>query len=125
MHGDDRVPLVLFHVHEHPVAQDAGVVDEDVEPAERVDRVLDEAAGAGEVGDVLAVGDGLAARGLDLGDDLLRRRQVGALAGERAAEVVDDDLRAGRGERERVRAADAAPGAGDDRDLAREVRHRR
>ena len=31
----DRVPLLLGHVHEHPVAQDPRVVDEDVEAAER------------------------------------------------------------------------------------------
>ena len=76
-----------------------------------------------EVGDVLAVRGRLAAGGLDLLDDLLRRRVVVALARERAAEVVDDDLRAGLGERERVRAADPAAGTGDDRDLPLEVRH--
>ena len=32
--GDDGVPLRLGHVHEHPVAEDPGVVDEDVEAAE-------------------------------------------------------------------------------------------
>ena len=36
--GDDGVPLLLGHVGEHAVAQDAGVVDDDVEVAERVDR---------------------------------------------------------------------------------------
>ena len=67
-----------------------------------VDRLLDHALGALEVGDVVAVRDGLAADRLDLGDDLLRRRRVGALAGERPAEVVDDDLRARARQRERV-----------------------
>ena len=85
---------VLGHVHDHPVAEDPGVVDEDVEAAELVDRLLHHAAGAREVGDVVAVRDGLAARGLDLLDDLLRRRCVGSVACEPAAEVVDDDLRA-------------------------------
>ena len=46
-----------------------------------------------------------------------------SLAGEPAAEVVDDDLRAGGRERERVRAADAAPGAGDDRDFSAQIWH--
>ena len=76
-------------------------------------------SGAGEVGDVLAVRDRLAAERLDLADDVVRRPLARALAGERRAEVVDDDLRAGARERERVLAADPAPGAGDDRDLAR------
>src|SRR5262249_13200355 len=55
--------------------------------------------------------------------DLLRRRRVLALPGQRAAEVVDEHLRAGPGQRQRVLAADPAPGAGDDRDLSREIRH--
>ena len=58
---DDRVPLGLGHVDHHPVTQDAGVVDEDVEGAEGVDRELDEALRAVPGGDVLGVGDGLAA----------------------------------------------------------------
>ncbi len=73
--GDDGVPLLLGHVHEHPVAEDPGVVDEDVEAAELVDRLLDHATGAREVGDVLAVRDRLAAGGADLLDDLLGRRR--------------------------------------------------
>src|SRR3546814_5459527 len=41
VHVDDRVPLVLAHVHQHPVAQDAGVVDEHVDAAEGLDGGLD------------------------------------------------------------------------------------
>ena len=63
MHLDDRVPLGLGHVDEHAVAQDAGVVDEHVEAAEGVDGLLHDALGAVAVGDVVAVGDGLAAHG--------------------------------------------------------------
>ena len=33
---DDRVPLRLGHVEDHPVAQDAGHVDQDIDPAEAV-----------------------------------------------------------------------------------------
>ena len=45
-----------------PVAQDPGVVDEDVEIAERVDGGVDERLAAVPVGDVVVVGDGLAAQ---------------------------------------------------------------
>ena len=76
VHPDDGVPLLLGGVHQHPVAHEAGVVDQDVEAAERVDRLLHHRRGLLEVGDVGAVGDGLAAQRLDLGDDL-----VGRLAG--------------------------------------------
>ena len=58
--ADHRVPLVLLHVHEHPVAQNSGVVDEDVQPPERFDRLVDEPFCPREVGHVLAVGDRLA-----------------------------------------------------------------
>ena len=92
-----------------------------IAPAELVDRLLHEPFGSGEVGDVLAVGGRLAARGLDLGHDLLGRREVGALAREAGAEVVDDDLRAALGEQERVAAPDTASRASDDRDPAAEV----
>ena len=66
VHGDHVVPLRLGHVHDHPVAEDPRVVDEDVEPAEVVDRLLDQALGAVEVGDVLGVRRCLAAGRLDL-----------------------------------------------------------
>ena len=112
----DVVPLGLGHVDEHAVAQDAGVVDEDVEVAERLDRRVDEALGALPVGDVVAVGDGLAAERLDLGDDLVGRAVVGAGAVVGAAAVVDDDLGPFGGEQQGVLAAEAAPGPGDDRD---------
>ena len=72
VHAHDVVPLRLGHVDEHAVAQDAGVVDEDVEVAERVDRRVDEPLGALPVGDVVAVGDGLAAQRLDLGSTTCR-----------------------------------------------------
>ena len=95
-----------------------GVVHERVEPAERVDRALHHAARACEVGDVLAVGDGLAAHRLDLLDDLHRRAERPALAVHVAAEVVDDDLGAFGRVRERVLAADPASRSGDDDDAA-------
>jgi hypothetical protein len=73
MHPDDRVPLGFGHVREHAIAEDACVVDHDVEPPVRVDGEIDEALRPGEVGDVVAVSDGLAAHRLDLGDDVVGR----------------------------------------------------
>ena len=118
VHGDHRVPLRFVHAGDEAVAQDAGVVDHDVEAAELVDRLLDSAFRAVPGGDVVGVGDCRAAGGVDLGDDLVRRAGVSALAGVAAAEVVDDDLGAFSGEQQRVFAADAAAGAGDDGDPA-------
>ena len=55
------------------------------------------------VGDVVAVGDRLAAHGPDRVDDLAGRPGRAALAVELGPEVVDHDLRALAGELERVR----------------------
>ncbi|CAB4633514.1 unannotated protein [freshwater metagenome] len=42
MHLDDSVPFGFAHVGEHAVAQDASVVDENVESTERRDGLVDE-----------------------------------------------------------------------------------
>ena len=68
----------------------AGVVDEDFEVAELVDRGLDELAAVGVGAGVGLDGDGGAACGLDLIHD--------PLSGVGAAEVVDDDRCTQRGE---------------------------
>ena len=110
------VPLLLGHREQHPVAEDAGVVDEDVETAEGVDRLLDEARGAVPAADVVGVGRGLAARGRDLVDDLLRRSRVGARTVTTAAEVVDHDLGAVASEGQRVLASQPTARTRDDAD---------
>ncbi len=107
---DDGVPLVLGHREDHPVAQDARVVDQDVELSVRLDRQLDQRAGLLVVGDVAEVGDGAAARRADLVGDLLGRGR-GRLAGAVAARlpvVVDDDGRAEPGQFQRLGPPEAA-----------------
>ena len=117
--GDHRVPLLLRHVHDHPVAEDAGVVDEDVDPAEVVDR-LPTSCAAPTKSATFAPFASARPPFASISATTCCAGEVVALAGQRAAEVVDDDVRARLGEGQRVRPADAAPGAGDDRDLARE-----
>ena len=80
---DDRVDEVGRLVVERLVAQDAGVVDDDVDALEGVERGLHDRRAALDRGDRVVVGDGLAAGGLDLVDDLLRRAGVGAGAVDR------------------------------------------
>ena len=60
--------------------------------AERGDRGLDDVRGGVEVGDVVGVGDRLAAERADLLDDLVHRLVRRARAVGRAPEVVDHDL---------------------------------
>ena len=106
-----RLPFLVLHAHEEVVAGDAGVVDEDVEPAhrglgrrhQRLDRVL-----VGEIrrDDV----DALA----EVGRERVERRAP--RAGER-------DRRALRMQRPRDRPADAAGRAGDEGLPAGEIEH--
>ena len=114
MDADDGVPVLDGHVEDHPVAQDARVVDHDVQIAVLVDGRIDDPLGAVEVGDVVAVGDGLATRGADLVDDLAGRAARRAGAVELGADVVDDHVCALAGERQRVLAAEPASRARHD-----------
>ena len=121
--ADDRVPLVLGHREDHPVAQDARVVDEDVQLAERGDRQLDQFPGLFVVGHVTDVGDRAAARRADLVGDLLggAGRRLAGTVPARLAVVVDDDGRAEPGEFQRLGPAEPAARAGDDRGQALQV----
>ena len=64
-----------------------------------------------------------AAHGRDLGDDFFGRRRLQRRAVESAAEVVDDDLGPFGREEQRVLAADAATGSGDDGDATVKCTH--
>jgi hypothetical protein len=118
MHAHDRVPLLLRGADEHPIAHEAGVVhDRRRGVPNRLDaprRTRRRPPSQSAI--VVAVGDRLAAERDDRGDDLLGRGRRRAGAVERDADVVDDDARPLARELERVRAAEAATGAGHDDD---------
>ena len=65
VHGDDRVPVLIGHVEQHPVPGDTGIVDHDVEPAE-VLGTGDEFIGGASRADVTGHRDGLGAGASDL-----------------------------------------------------------
>ncbi len=109
MHADDVVEVLVSHLPQHRVTQDAGVGDEDVEAAELRDRSVHQrlrdvggADGANMCDSPAAgVGDG-------------SRRRVGDLG----VDVVDDDSGTGRRERPRVGEPEPPAAARDDRDPA-------
>jgi hypothetical protein len=72
VHGDDGVELVLARVGDHPVADDAGIVHQNVQAAEGFDGGCDQAGRLVPVGDVGSVGDGFPAGRGDLVDHGLR-----------------------------------------------------
>ena len=105
---DHRVPEVGRHVVERLVAEDAGVVDDDVDASEGVERGLHDRRSALGRRHRIGVGDSLAAECRDLVDHPLGGALVAAGAVDRSAEVVDDD-----------RAPRATPSSGRARGRAR------
>ena len=110
---DHRVPVVLGEVDRVGAADDAGVVDEDVDVPAPGDRLLHQARDAGGVAEVAAQVEEAAAAGAHVIDGVFRLGLVDA-----------DDVGAGFGERQRDRLADAGVSAGDDRHLAGEIEER-
>ena len=119
--ADHGVEVFLGHVEDRRVAQEAGVVDEDVEIAQGVERGLDHRLRVVPIGDVAEVRHGLAALLADLLHHRARGRFVAAAAVAARPEIVDDDARALARERQRLDAAEPVRGARDDRDLAFEI----
>ena len=115
----DQVPVLLAHLGEGLVAQDAGVVDDDVDTAEGIQRGLHD---GGPIGHRIVVRDGLAASGLDLVDDDVGRAVAGTVARAAAAQVVDHDLGAARREEQRVGATQSVASARDDDDSVVEAK---
>ena len=121
MHRDDGVPLVLAHVEEHAVAQDAGVVHQDVDGAELAHRGVDDALRGAEVGDAVVVRHRRAATRPDRGDDLVGDAARRPAAVDVPAQVVDDDARPLGREQLGDGAADAASRTRDDRGSSLQV----
>ena len=105
---------VRRHVLNGLVPQDAGVVDDDVDPVEGVEGGLDDRLASLGRGDAVGVGDRLPALIADLLGHRLGQRGIRAFAVERAAGVVDDDARAPGRQQQGVLLAQAPAGAGHD-----------
>jgi hypothetical protein len=69
----NQIPVRLLHVLEADIAQDAGIVDEDIDATEGVDGCLDDGF---SVLDRVVVGDCFAACGADIIDDFVCRLWV-------------------------------------------------
>src|SRR5690554_3883812 len=110
----DQIPVGIGHLGKTLVAQDAGVVDDDVHATELVHGALDDLVA---IHNAVRVGNGSAAGGLDFFHDLQRSLAVGTFPLGAAAEIVDHDLGTVFGEQQGMRPANAAAGAGYDNDL--------
>ncbi|MNP49663.1 hypothetical protein D3C76_1438670 [compost metagenome] len=109
VHAHHQVPVFFREADEHAVTQDAGIVDQHMHLAKRRQRGVDDVLRATQGGDIVVVGDGLAAPRV-----YLVHHRLGRLA----ADVVDHDIGALGGERQRIGAAQPATGAGDNHGTA-------
>ena len=112
MHGQHGVEILGRELGQRLVAQDPGIVDQDVDPAEAVQRGLHHSGRALGRRDRVAVRYSLSARRGDLTRGAPSRAAVGAAAGDRSAEVVHHDASAAGGEQPGMLKSEAAAGAG-------------
>ena len=92
VYPNDAVPVRLAHREDHAVPEDASIVDQDVEATKGVHGLIDHGFGFGEIRDVCAVDDCLAAHRLDLFDNLLGWTGVGPGTIGGTTEIVNNDL---------------------------------
>ena len=124
VHPDYVVPFLFGHVEDHAVAQDPGDVHQDIELAEFLDRLVDEAFAAFDAGDIHVIGNRVAARGFDFLDHVVGGRLRFLLPRDRDAKIVDYHCASLRGECPRDAAADTAATAGDGGYFSVELAHR-
>src|SRR5690606_12201539 len=114
------LPVAFGGLVERAHADDAGIVDDDVEAPEDVHGLLDHGPARRSFGDAERIGDGLAAFGANGLDHHIGGLGRFAVPGDGNAQIVDDDARAEPRHVPADGAADAAAPAGDDGDLALE-----
>lgn len=116
MHVEHRVKIVVAHVLERAATHRAGIVDQDVYPAEALEGGVDDGLAAFRCGHRIGDRYGLSTRRDDFVDNVLCGRGISAVAGDTATRIVDDDLRAPRCQQQRVFTAQSPAAAGDDGD---------
>ena len=108
MHIENDFEILGRELYETLVAQDAGVVDDDIDLAESVDGGLDDVLTAFGRGHRVVVGHGLATCIDYLLDGLVGHRGTGSGSVGRTAQVVDDNAGTTAAHHHRVCLAQAA-----------------
>ena len=124
MHFEHAVPVLVAHLVEHGIAQDARGIDDRVQAFERVQRLFDHARDAGPAGYTVGVGNGLAAGLFDLLHHLFGGAgRTFVAAGNAAAQIVHHHLGAFLGRQEGAFLADTVRRPGNENDLAFQHSH--
>ena len=121
VHIHHQAEIRHVHLGERLVAQDAGVVHQNVHAAPGVDGLLHHGLDRSKIRHRRAVGQRLAPCRADFVHHRLRRRHRAAATIHRATQVVDQHLGAALGQRQRMLAAQAAAGARHDGHAALEI----
>ncbi|MNJ38810.1 hypothetical protein D3C77_336660 [compost metagenome] len=111
----DQVPLRFGHLVERTVAQDPGVVDQDVDGAEHLERGGDDFLAFGHR---VVVGDSFTPQGADFRDHGIGRGTGGTQAFGADTQVIDHDLGTPGTQQQGVGASQAVAGAGDNGNFA-------
>src|SRR5579883_1279848 len=112
--ANDGIPVLLFHAHGQAIAGDGGVVDENIEPAEFLEDLLEAGFDLFGLGDIHFDREGFAAARGDFGG---QRGELFFVASG------NGDLGAGLGESQSGVPADSLRRTGDDSDLILEAEH--
>jgi hypothetical protein len=120
MNLDDGLEGVDAHAMEDGIAQNAGIVDHTVKFAKAFDGHLDDPAGRNGFRDRFEIRHRRAAALSDFLDHLFGWRGAGTRTVGGDPGIVDDDVGALGGAKQRDLASDAAPRAGDDDGFALE-----
>ncbi len=115
---ENRFPVFRIHFDKAFVPENAGVVDQNIHGAERIQCRFNDIFTAFRSGNTVIVGHGLTAGRLDLIDHFVRRSLVAAGSVPASAEIIDHDVGAPFGQIKSVNPAQAAPGPGYDRHFA-------
>jgi hypothetical protein len=119
--GQDVVEVAEREIREGRLSRHPGVVDEDVDAPEAIERRADDCRATFRGRDGVGVGNRSASTLGDLGRDRSRRLRGCAASVGSGAGVVHDDLRSSRCEQQRVFPPEARASTGDDRDAPLEA----
>src|ERR1700678_1981458 len=115
---DNVGPVGPAHAMKNAIAQDAGIVDQNVDAAEGIERRLHDLVAIGRLADRQRRGDRFAAGLFYFLDYRLRRPRVSAGTFKACADVANHNAGTLLRHQYRDGAADAAPGSGHDSDFA-------
>ena len=108
MNGHNQIPILKGHFRKRLIAQDACIINEDINVTPFRDGLIDHGLDFIFLGHIGAISNGFAACGYDFRHDIIRHSGPAARAIHRAAKVINDNFHAARGQSQSMATAQAA-----------------